>query len=210
MSRSALLESVNAYYTGKVREHGPTPRGVDWNSVHSQEVRFAQLLKVVDWDDGVTLGDFGCGYGALFDYLKVRDLSCAYRGYDISDAMCAVARSRHEGDPHAAFSTDEAVLIGSDYLVASGIFNVRLHTPESEWKDYVLGTVDRLAGLGKRGFAFNCLTAYSDADRMRPDLFYADPCALFDYCKRRFSRNVALLHDYDLYEFTILVRKGPA
>ena len=41
---------------------------------------------------------------------------------------------------------------------------------------------------------------------MRPDLFYADPCWLFDQCKRRHSRDVALLHDYGLYEFTILVR----
>jgi hypothetical protein len=30
---------------------------------------------------------------------------------------------------------------------------------------------------------------------------------IFDICKRKFSRNVALLHDYGLYEFTILVRK---
>jgi hypothetical protein len=45
---------------------------------------------------------------------------------------------------------------------------------------------------------------------MREDLFYADPCELFDYCKTRFARNVALLHDYGLYEFTILVRKGQA
>jgi hypothetical protein len=58
-----------------------------------------------------------------------------------------------------------------------------------------------------RGFAFNCLTAYSDQDKMRPDLHYADPCELFDICKRKYSRNVALLHDYGLYEFTILVRK---
>jgi hypothetical protein len=32
---------------------------------------------------------------------------------------------------------------------------------------------------------------------------------LFDLCKRRYSRNVALLHDYEIYEFTILVRKAP-
>ncbi len=95
--------------------------------------------------------------------------------------------------------------------MASGIFNVRLQTPEDDWKAYVLGTVDRLANLARRGFAFNCLTSYSDADRMRPDLYYADPCALFDYCKRRFARNVALLHDYDLYEFTpFIVRMEPA
>jgi hypothetical protein len=42
---------------------------------------------------------------------------------------------------------------------------------------------------------------------MRNYLYYADPCALFDLCKRRYSKHVALLHDYGLYEFTILVRK---
>ncbi|MBM3138043.1 MAG: class I SAM-dependent methyltransferase, partial [Chloroflexi bacterium] len=30
---------------------------------------------------------------------------------------------------------------------------------------------------------------------------------LFDYCKVNFSKNVALLHDYKLYDFTIIVRK---
>jgi hypothetical protein len=41
---------------------------------------------------------------------------------------------------------------------------------------------------------------------MRDDLFYADPLALFEHCRTRFSRRVALLHDYPLYEFTLLVR----
>ena len=42
---------------------------------------------------------------------------------------------------------------------------------------------------------------------MRPYLYYADPLFLFDYCKKKYSKSVALLHDYGLYEFTILVRK---
>jgi hypothetical protein len=42
---------------------------------------------------------------------------------------------------------------------------------------------------------------------MRDDLYYADPLFFFDYCKTRFSRFVTLIHDYPLYEFTILVRK---
>jgi hypothetical protein len=57
------------------------------------------------------------------------------------------------------------------------------------------------------GFAFNCLTSYSDSDKLRDHLYYANPNELFDFCKRQYSRNIALLHDYDLYEFTILVRK---
>ncbi len=56
--------------------------------------------------------------------------------------------------------------------------------------------------------AFNLLTSYSDKDMMRPDLYYGDPLFYFDYCKRNFSQNVALLHDYGLFEFTILVKKN--
>ena len=42
---------------------------------------------------------------------------------------------------------------------------------------------------------------------MRADLYYGDPCFFFDHCKTRYSKQVGLLHDYGLYEFTILVRK---
>lgn len=53
------------------------------------------------------------------------------------------------------------------------------------------------------------LTKYSDEERMaeRPDLFYGDPLFYFDYCKRNQSRDVALLHEHGLYDFTILIRK---
>jgi hypothetical protein len=51
------------------------------------------------------------------------------------------------------------------------------------------------------------LTSYSDPDKRRPDLYYADPLALFDHCKRTYSRFVSLIHDYPLYEFTLLVRR---
>jgi hypothetical protein len=94
-----------------------------------------------------------------------------------------------------------------DYVVASGTFNVRLGHEADHWQDYIEATIDEMAAASTRGFAFNCLTSYSDPDRMRPDLHYADPLALFDRCKRRYTRHVALLHDYGLYEFTIIVRK---
>jgi hypothetical protein len=64
-----------------------------------------------------------------------------------------------------------------------------------------------MATLSRKGFAFNALSLYSDPEKRRPDLYYADPLALFDHCQRHFSRYVSLLHDYPLYEFTILVRK---
>jgi hypothetical protein len=208
LTTSELLGGVADYYGGCLQRHGATPRGVDWNGRESQENRFAQLLKVCEPGGPAVLGDFGCGYGALREYLVSHGKAdCHYRGYDIAPAMVEAARQAHTADANATFSADEAVLHGCDHVVASGVFHVKLAVSREEWEPYLFTGLDRLAELGRRGFAFNMLTSYSDPERMRPDLYYADPCRLFDHCKRRYSRHVALLHDYGLYEFTIVVRK---
>jgi hypothetical protein len=112
---------------------------------------------------------------------------------------------------HAAlrrqFTNTEDELRPADFVVASGIFNVKLDTAAGDWAEYVKDTLERIDRLSRRGFGFNMLTSYSDTERMRSDLFYGDPCHYFDHTKRTFSKEVSLLHDYGLYEFTILVRK---
>jgi hypothetical protein len=95
----------------------------------------------------------------------------------------------------------------ASFAVASGIFNVKLHHSVEQWRGYVLETIGWLDKLSTRGFAFNMLSTYSDPEKRRDDLFYADPCEMFDMCKRRFATRVALLHDYPLFEFTVIVRK---
>jgi SAM-dependent methyltransferase len=207
-NKTDLLTEVAYYYSEKLAQHGETPRGVDWNGEESQERRFEQLCKIIDGRTRFSLNDLGCGYGALHDFLIGRHSGFSYSGIDISESMIRSAEQRHRGRPQARFvlaSQPDAV---ADYGVASGIFNVRLGRSDAEWRAYVEATLDILDRTSRLGFSFNCLTSYSDAEKMREHLYYADPCALFDLCKRRYSRNVALLHDYGLYEFTILVRKA--
>ena len=204
MTSNNILSQVQDYYDEKIRAHGATARGVDWKSPESQELRFAQLAKLIDHTRPFTVNDFGCGYGALVEYLETRGLQFQYAGFDISSEMIARAREMHPG---ASFVTDKAQLRETDYTLASGIFNVRLSTGDAEWKSYMLDVIDTMNSLSKTGFAFNALTKYSDAEFMRPDLYYADPLFFFDHCKTKYSKFVTLLHDYPLYEFTILVRK---
>jgi SAM-dependent methyltransferase len=206
VSDEAIIARVERYYSGKLRTHGATPAGVDWNSESSQRLRFEQLARIADGAEPFSLLDYGCGYGALFGYLSDQGKPLSYCGFDISPDMVAQGRELY-GARGARFVSDAAALEPADYVVASGIFNVRLDVDEERWKAYVEETIERLHQLSTRGFAFNVLTGYADRDKMRPDLHYADPLALFDRCKRRYSRFVALLHDYPLYEFTILVRK---
>jgi SAM-dependent methyltransferase len=156
-----------------------------------------------------TIIDYGCGYGALAQRLIEEGPDFRYVGFDVSAPMIDAARSL-VADTRCRFTTDEDELGHADFTLASGIFNVRLQTGEPEWHEYVVSTIDKIAARSTSGFAMNMLTRYADAPLMRDDLYYADPARYFALCKERYSRNVALLHDYDLYEFTLLVRLGAA
>lgn len=206
-AKSELFSDVASYYAEKLAQHGETPRGVDWNGEDGQVLRFEQLCKIISKSESFSLNDLGCGYGALLTTLASRYHDFTYLGVDVSEDMIRAAKQRHHDNPQALFITSAEPNVVADYGVASGIFNVRLGRSDAEWREYLEATLDVLDRTSSQGFAFNCLTSYSDKEKMRDYLYYADPCQLFDLCKRRYSKQVALLHDYGLYEFTILVRK---
>jgi SAM-dependent methyltransferase len=206
MSFAEIEQRVAAYYAGKLREHGTTYQGVDWNSDASQRLRFAQFMRLVPADRRVSVLDWGCGYGALADYLEDLGVDADYVGFDVAPEMVGAAKDRAADRPDRRFTHDRDALHLSDLVFASGIFNVLAETPHDRWTDYTLQTIGELAERARHGLAFNMLTSYSDPERMADRLFYGDPCFYFDWCKRNLSRHVALLHDYGLYEFTIVVR----
>lgn len=205
-SEESPFSIVCRYYSNKVRAHGPTPLGVDWNGTESQQLRFTQLLKLSDEKCIGTLNDLGCGYGALCDFLIETDREVDYLGVDISEEMVAAARTSHSESAHCRFIVGERPDRSADYTVASGIFNVRPGIDDLAWRSHIESVIDSMRESSTAGFSFNCLTLHSDRDRRKDYLYYADPCDFFNLCKTRYSRNVALLHDYDLYEFTVLVR----
>lgn len=207
-NQTDLLNEVANYYAEKLAEHGDTPRGVDWNSEDSQTHRFDQLCKIIDPKHlAFSINDLGCGYGALLDYLQNKQAAFTYLGVDVAKEMIEVASQKHDYLGHARFIASAQPDHLASYGVASGIFNVKLGRTDAEWFDYLQSTLDVLDHTSTHGFAFNCLTSYSDEDKKRDYLYYANPSQLFDLCKQRYSKQVALLHDYGLYEFTILVRK---
>jgi hypothetical protein len=124
--------------------------------------------------------------------------------------MIERANARFSNKPHLNFHVIHTAqeMMASDFTIASGIFNIRFTKDDESWLNYIVETLHAMNEKSKAGFAFNVLTKYSDVEFMRKELYYADPCFLFDYCKRAFSKNVALLHDYNQYDFTLIVRKN--
>jgi SAM-dependent methyltransferase len=200
---------IEAYYTNKIKVYGATPKGVDWNGEESQVLRFEQLSKVIT-EDTFTLADIGCGYGKYCEYLESNFVNYDYTGYDLSNDMIENAKQLYAKKDKVKFINIQNLshISAVDYSLASGIFSVKMQHNEAEWLAYILETLEVLNNISTKGFSFNMLTKYSDKEYMREDLYYADPLFFFDYCKRNFSRNISLIHDYELYEFTILVRKA--
>jgi len=184
--------------------------GVGWKSETAQQIRFKQLVKIIEAESNFSINDMGCGVGDFYTYLSGKSYShFKYYGYDILEPMLALGKAKFAGAKNILWlKLDKASdLHTADYTVASGIFNLKYAIEESEWKKYVIETLVHINKKSKRGFAFNMLTAYADKEYMKEHLFYSDPLFFFDLCKRQFSKNVALLHDYYEYDFTILVRK---
>lgn len=206
----SVIQRAQTFNNDQLERHSISPQGVGWNGEESQSIRYEQLLRILPSapDTGITINDVGCGYGFLWHMLSDNNNIVKYRGYDISDnALVASARAQMSAaDDRVEFHHLSDIEI-ADYSVASGIFGMRFDFEPTEWHAYILDTLDVLDQYSRHGFAFNMLTSYSDPDKLKNDLYYADPCLYFDICKRKYARNVALLHDYGLYDFTLLVRK---
>jgi len=201
-----LREQSRRYYETKLQEHGVSPRGVDWNSKESQDTRFRQLARLLEDEPTASVLDYGCGFGALAAYLRTRGHRGTYIGFDISPEMIEAATRFLQMQAGCRFTSDRDTVTKADYVLASGLFNVKLKTPDESWREYVRTLIEDMRTLSVRGFGFNVLTIHGHPDKQRSDLYYADPVEYFEHCRRSYSREVALLHDYGLYEFTILVR----
>jgi len=210
MSMEETHRRLDEYVSQTLQAHGATARGVDYNSEAAQERRFDQLSRVIDPSRPFSVVDYGCGYGALFEFLEQKTWDFEYHGLDRIEAMIDAGRQKYAGYPNAHFHSSEDAVPISDYLLAGAIFNIKLDAEPDAWRSFVCESLLRMAAKCSRGLSFNMLTSYSDVERMqaRPDLFYGDPLFFFDFCKRNVAPNVALLHDYGLYDFTIIVRKA--
>ena len=199
-----IYADVANYYGAKVRRHGPTPLGVDWTNVPTQELRFVQLLKLVGRRRNFSINDVGCGYGALLEFLRKRFPHAAirYAGVDLAPEMIASAMALHGSAADAGFSVGHQPAAPADYCVASGIFNVKLYRSDAHWHDYVARTLGDMARASRKGFAANFLAPVADGEG-RQELYRVQPQVWLDYCKTELGCEAETAEGYGLAEFTL-------
>ena len=205
------LKKIAKLYSKNLNDLGACSRSVGWRDKESHTLRFEKLIQVFNnkvAGKKISVNDLGCGYGAMYFFLKEKPniKIKRYFGYEISQEMLVMAK-KMISSPVATFIKSGRILRKTDYSFTSGIFNVRFDANENIWQKYIQDTLINMNNMSRRGFAFNALTTY--VDYKEPHLYYADPFFWFDFCKKRFSKHVSLLHDYKLWEWTIIVKKEP-
>ena len=116
------IDEVRRYYSQKVQQRGATPQGVDWREADSQGVRFHQLTLLIGDDESASLTDADCRSGALGFILRAR--GCC-EGVDVFGPMIEPARRHLEQDSDCELSIGQLPILQADFVVASGIFNVK-------------------------------------------------------------------------------------
>lgn len=129
---------------------------VAWSDYESQKKRFDVLFDV-GVKDGDTVLDFGCGLGAMYEYIQKRDLQINYIGVDINKDFIDDNRSYFKKELNNEkksikfqhISTIDDVVNNFDWFIASGVFTI-----EFSIKD-VLEIITKAYDKSKKGLSFN-------------------------------------------------------
>ncbi len=207
-----MLVPVVRAYERRLSRYGPTAQGVFWKNQEWQLRRYAILEDIFDdmaQAGGITIHDFGCGYGSLFEYLADKAVMnrSRYIGTDMSQGMIDAAKARH-ADPRGEFVHGISAHETADYTIVSGTYNMHMGADAEEWVEYIQASLKQLWQHTRRGLAFNMLR--DDTDVHYDGLYYANPVRFLTFVRESLSPEAEVIVDPPLPDFTIFVRRPTA
>lgn len=192
-------QKVIESYDARFKEYGYDPRTLGWGKARHR-LRYHALLS--QWElAGLSLLDFGCGFGDLYGYCIEKGLDVDYHGIDINTTLIEEGKRHY---PEANLKVCDALNGGMsetfDIVVASGLFNTKIDDNQG----FVESAFEFFRKTCKLGFAANFLS--SNVDYRSDGLNYSDPGEILSVAYSC-SRRLVLLNNYMPFEFTIVVYK---
>jgi SAM-dependent methyltransferase len=200
----ALVE----HYNSLLEQFGDSPKAVAWRDRPFQEFRFASVAQVFEHETvPISVYEVGCGLGHMRDFLGRYFPNASYAGCDINPKMIEQALRR---DPAARVEVRNIVDVPpqeADYVVASGIFNLRMSTPPERWWETVKSVLSAMYATARKGIAANFLTSF--VDWRREIAYHQEPAEALRFAQTELSRYAEIRHAYYPWEFTLMVYREP-
>lgn len=198
------LDAVRLHYESALGAGGDRGQKVGWRNTAAQMTRFRCMFHLLSDYQPKSVADIGCGTADFLGFLRSQGWAGEYIGTDISQAMIEEAVNRFAGDAHSNFIVTESPP-RADVVVASGIFNVSLHSDARIWTEYCQDFVRKMWQSAGQGIVFNMLSTDSDASKRQFSLAYFDPSDWLCFVRKQLSTHVQLDQTYGQFDFTIAV-----
>lgn len=198
------MKDYKEIYRTAFNEHGFSEKSVLWPKGR-QDLRFERLLPQLR--SGLSILDYGCGLGHLYDYLSERAREFDYIGVDVCDFFVDACRSRIQS-PKAQFVVNQIaadIALPFDWAVCSGTFNILYNSNESTHWQIVRSTLLDLLTKARIGVAVNFMT--TKVDFKHENAFHLDPLEALRFILEECSGRGTIDCSYMPYEFTVKIWK---
>ena len=207
LNNSKLIYKTITAYKKQNKKFGFSPKGVFWQNDNTQIARFNSLINGIltpDLDGGISISDFGCGYGAFYSYIKNKQFmnNSSFIGYDIVDDFIFEAKKNY---PNAEWNCSGKLARETDYLFISGTLNMAFNYSINEWQRYLESQIEECFTHVKKVLAFNLL--FAKKRKIEKGLFYSEIDRVFDFCDKNLGNTVITKTPGTEKDITVFVTK---
>ena len=172
------------FYTSAIKMHGTTPKGVNWTSKETQEIRFDMILEMLPKEID-SLVDAGCGFGDFYTYMnKKKRTPKKYIGIDSLIDMYSIASNNTAQEIIIADITKDKIP-HAKYYICSGAMNVL-----DKFETYLF--IQNCFLACGDGFIFNILHGEDESETYN----YFSTCQIEKIAKELNVKRVEIRDDY--------------
>lgn len=187
-------------YSTRFQEYGATPKGSFWVSKTRQELRFEIILrevKKISRGNPIEIADIGCGYGALANYLSLRnDINLlSYEGYDISPKLITECNKRISFG-WARFQEGFKPRKTMPFSIMSGTYNLAATKDVFSWENYIFECLKKCWSKTSKAMVFN-LQISKRAKISESNIYFAEKNKIIETCVALFGPT-RVIFDKDL------------
>lgn len=170
----------------------------------SHQKRFLKMLDIAELQNTKLL-DVGCGLGAFYAFLKIKNINVDYYGFDINEKMLEGAKTNYPEISDRFKNIDiieNAIEDEFDYTISVGPLNLNLD--EKTNYEMTFRLLDGLFKCSKKGFALSMTSVLSR--KKNNDTFYYDPKLIIEHVSK-YCNNYRVDHSYLPHDFTVFCYK---
>lgn len=197
---------IKSLYEQEFEKHGDAPASL-LTPKGRQDLRFRSIDEYLN-NDPISVLDYGCGLGYLYQYLRPKYPHIKYTGVDIVSPFIEECQKKFIESPNAKFINiqPDATLSGAyDIVFASGVFNIQMKEDKCDAKEYTFARLKELFSVSNKALICDFLSPYVDFEQSGSLHFQVNEIA--DFCSKNLSRRFLIRHDLLPYEFTMIALK---